>query len=143
MPPERKPSFSILETSKRDAVIGIDYANPDKLNKKYWKELLQRQVDCNGKRELTLTTMHSGKRSKVKIFKDLRRKMQGLPEEERNNSLSRIIVEILQAKQVLLIETNEKSYIPIDGNGPQTKTDGLSNAQLYSLIGDLPSLDTL
>lgn len=105
--------FSLLENSKQDAVIGIDYTNPNLFKKSYWAELLQKQVDCALERTLVLIFTPQGKRSKTKSF-NLREEIQNLPEEKREGFLSDVLEQIAQSMKVLLIETGEEKFIPIE-----------------------------
>ncbi|MBI2613243.1 MAG: hypothetical protein HYW62_00505 [Candidatus Levybacteria bacterium] len=115
-------SLFTLANNNRDAVMGINHTKPDRFGESYWRELLQWQIDSDGERTLILIDGRpDGRRGEIKTFENLRRQVQGLSEEERDNFLSGIIEQIKQAKQVLLIEADEEKYIPIFEQEPHLK----------------------
>lgn len=136
-------SFFILENAKRNAIIGINHTNPGAFKKNYWAELLQKQIDCDGERQLTLIIAHPGKPVEVKTFEDLGKQVRGLSEKERDNFLSGILEQIPQTKKIILMENDEKKDIPINENLSRSKIPSLSNIQLQNLVGDISSLDKI
>lgn len=118
MPSPEQASFFILKNDKQDSVVGISHNNPSVPRQSYWLELLQKQINNDGKRQLILLIAYTDKTGETKTFEDLRGLIQNLSEEECDHFLFGIIEQIYQAKQVLLIETNEEKYIPINENRP-------------------------
>ena len=114
--PEREPFFT-LRNNKQNAVVGIRFNKPDGFTKSFWLELLQKQTECDGKRILALISASQNKKSNVRTI-NLREEMQGLSQEKRNDFLSDLAEQIAQSMKVLLIETGEEKFIPIDNQLP-------------------------
>lgn len=103
--PEREPFF-MLENNRQDTIIGIVYTKPDMFKESYWIGLLKNQIDCDGKRQLTLLG------TEVKTFEDLRNQVQGLSESQRDDFLSGILKQISKATRIILMEKDEKKDMP-------------------------------
>lgn len=139
-------SFFILENMNWDAISGIGHNFPHTFKKSYWEELLLNQIEnCDGERELVLIMAPdpTTKVVRTKVFRNLSEKSRNLSVAEFNIFLSGIIDDINNAQRAFLVEKNEEKYIPTNENLPHSPAHILSNDQLQSLVGNLPSLDTI